>query len=79
MPGFNVVDIMHDNVIRLCFQYRVVDDDAVILFGQLGKRAVDNAVERVLVAPQYFGINNLIQPLKQFLRQLLLPPLYKIH
>lgn len=79
MPGFNVVDIMHDNVVRHCFQYRVVDDDAVILFGQLHKITVDNAVERVLVAPQYFGINNLIQPPEQLLCQLLLPPLYKVY
>ena len=79
MPGFNVVDIMHDNVIRLCFQYRVVDDDAVILFGQLGKRAVDNAVERVLIAPEDLRASYLLQPLKQLLCQLLLPPLYKIH
>ena len=74
MPGFYVVDIMHDNVVRFCFQYCVVDNDAVILFGQLGKRAVDNAVERVLVAPENLRINNLIQPLEQLLCQLLLPP-----
>ena len=54
MPRLDIVDIMHDNVIRLCFQYRVVDDDAVILFGQLYKITVDNAVERVLIAPEYF-------------------------
>ena len=79
MPGFNVVDIMHDNVVRLCFQYRVVDDDAVILFGQLYKITVDNAVERVLVAPEDLRASYLFQPLKQLLCQFLPPPLSKIH
>lgn len=79
MPGFNVVDIMHDNVVRHCFQYRVVDDDAVILFGQLHKTTVDNAVEGILVAPQYLSASYLLQPPEQLLCQLLLPPLYKVH
>lgn len=79
MPGFNVVDIMHDNVVRHCFQYRVVDDDAVILFGQLHKTTVDNAVEGILVAPQYLSASYLLQPPEQLLGQLLPPPLSKIH
>lgn len=74
MPGFNVVDIMHDNVIRLCLQDSVIDNDAVVLFGQLYKIAINNTVKGVLVAPQYFGITNLFQPLEKLLGQLLLPP-----
>ena len=79
MPRLDIVDIMHDNVFRGSFQQSIIDDDAVIFFWQLYKIAINNTVERILVAPQYFGITNLFQPLKQFLRQLLLPPFDKVH
>lgn len=74
MPGFNVVDIMHDNVVRHCLQDSIINNDAVVLFGQLYKISVNNTVKGVLVSPKYFGITNLLQPLEQLLRQLLLSP-----
>ena len=79
MPRLDIVDIMHDNVFRGSFQQSIIDDDAVILFGQLYKIAIDNTVERILIAPEYFGVTNLFQPLEQLLRQLLLPPFDKVH
>lgn len=60
----DIVDIMHDNVFRVSFQQSIIDDDAVILFGQLYKITVDNAVERVLVAPEDLRASYLLQPLK---------------
>mgnify|MGYP007124104779 CR=1 FL=1 len=62
MPRLDIVDIMHDNVFRGSFQQSIIDDDAVILFGQLYKIAIDNTVERILIAPEYFGVTNLFQP-----------------
>ena len=79
MPRLDIVDIMHDNVFRGSFQQSIIDDDAVILFWQFYKLAVDNSVERILVTPKDLGRANLIQPLEQFLRQLLLPPFDQIH
>ena len=64
MPRLDIVDIMHDNVLRVSFQQSIIDDDAVILFGQLYKITVDNAVERVLVAPEDLRASYLLQPLK---------------
>ena len=79
MPRLDIVDIMHDNVVRLCFQYRVIDDNTVINFWQFGKPAIDNAVERVLIAPEDLRASYLFQPPEQLLGQLLPPPLSKIH
>ena len=74
MPWLDVVDIMYDNQIQFLVQCRVIDDDAVIDVRQFPKLAVDNAVKRVLVAPQYLRISYLLQPPEQLLCQLLLPP-----
>ena len=70
---------MHDHIFRCCLQHRVVDNDTVVLLRQLGKLAVDNAVERVLIAPEDLRATDLLQPLKQLLCQFLLPPLSQIH
>src|SRR5699024_9614390 len=79
MPWLDIVDIMHDNVFWGSFQQSIIDNDTVILFRQFCKLAVNHTVERVLVTPEDLGTAYLLQPLKQLLRQLLLPPFYQIH
>ena len=74
MPGFDIVDIVHQHYVQFFIQRCVVDNDAVINFGQFQKIAVNNAVEGVLVTPKNLGSPNLLQPAEQLMGQLLLPP-----